>query len=388
MLARESGRLNAPLPFAALFMAGTGTQQIRPLRPRCGGRTFLRRFRHDLNLKNTRSPLPQRRTDAIASGIAAADHHDPFPCGGNGNGRNLAADHPVLSLQEFQSKMNSGKFTAGQTQIARFRRSDRQDHGIGTPCKVIRRNILSDTRPTDKPDPGLFHPFDPPFDHAFLQFKIRNAVTEQSARCGMSFVNGYLISEPIQLIRGGESRRSGTDHSDASAVALFRNKRLHPAVLTGGFDYLFLDLADHYRLSVNAVGAGTFTERRADTAGEFRKTAGRRKDLPCFPPLSGGGRGVEFRNHIAERTPRSVTERNSAFHTAGRLFMEFGTRQLAFDFAEIPTALVNGTVNIMYSLYHSDFSLFLNSSHRDGRRLRRPRVPCVRAPDGIRPETL
>ena len=89
----------------------------------------------------------------------------------------------------------------------------------------------------------------------------------------------------IQLLRGGQAGRSGSDDGDALPGARFGRLGLDPAFLPGAVDDRFFDQLDGDRRLVDAQHAGRFARRRADAPGKLREIIRGMQDANRFLPV-------------------------------------------------------------------------------------------------------
>jgi hypothetical protein len=92
----------------------------RPVRPGDALVLVLGRRRHDFELRDGFRALPERRADAVRTGVAAADHDDMLAFGENVRGvaERLGGDAAVLLRQEIHRKVDAVEVAAGDRQIA------------------------------------------------------------------------------------------------------------------------------------------------------------------------------------------------------------------------------------------------------------------------------
>ena len=72
-IANKSICIDAEYPLATFFVGRTCAKHQTPLRPRICIGSHFRRARHDLELRDRRSALTQRRAEAVGAGVAPAD---------------------------------------------------------------------------------------------------------------------------------------------------------------------------------------------------------------------------------------------------------------------------------------------------------------------------
>ncbi len=96
--------------------------------------------------------------------------------------------------------------------------------------QIINTDIHSYIGIAFKNDTFFFHQFNPSVNHPFFQFKIRNTITQQTARHIISFKNSYSMSCIIQLCSSSQSRRARTN-----TATFFPERRLGFLAFTNPF---------------------------------------------------------------------------------------------------------------------------------------------------------
>ncbi|EKE17158.1 MAG: hypothetical protein ACD_10C00594G0001 [uncultured bacterium] len=104
------------------------------------------------------------------------------------------------------------------------------------------------------------------------------------------------------------------------------------------------DRLDADRRCVNPQGAGRFTGRRADTAGEVREVVGRMQDFQRLFPVAAINQIVPVGNDVIHRTA-VIAERNAAIHAARTLCFGVIVRQGVNEFLVIFQTLLDRLVS-------------------------------------------
>ena len=97
-------------------------------------------------------------------------------------------------MQEIESEVNSFRLTTRDFQVSGVRCSDGEENVIEIAFDVFRRNIASDFRVADKLDSCLFKQGNASVDDGFVEFPVRDAVTEKAARLRTFFINGNGVT--------------------------------------------------------------------------------------------------------------------------------------------------------------------------------------------------
>src|SRR6516165_8927616 len=90
--------------------------------------------------------LAVRRSEAVSTGIAAANDYDALP--GREDSRltwdRIPGDTLVLLRQEIHREVNTIQFAAGNGQIARLFGSAGQENGVEVAPQILHRDVASD----------------------------------------------------------------------------------------------------------------------------------------------------------------------------------------------------------------------------------------------------
>ena len=92
--------------------------------------------------------------------------------------------------------MNSLEFTPGDGEIARDGRAGANHHRI-KPGKVLRLQIDADVDTGLKANAFILHQIKAAVQNPFLQFKIRDAVSEKPADPVGAFVNRHIVTDTV-----------------------------------------------------------------------------------------------------------------------------------------------------------------------------------------------
>ena len=225
-------------------------------------------------------------------------------------------------MQEIERKEDAFGFTARDFQVTSIRRTDGENDLVKILVDVFGRNVLADFGIADKLDASRFEKFHAAVDDGLVKFPVRNAITEQTANFRVLFVNSHRVTLAAERFGGKEARRTGTDDSGSLPVGFCR-REFHQALLEGGFNDELLNLAHHHRVIVHVAGTGRFAKRRADASREFREEGCLADDIVGAFQISGSNSRIEFGNQIAQRTTRTMTERNAARMATSRLVDDF-----------------------------------------------------------------
>src|SRR5690606_7967288 len=151
-----------------------------------------------------------------------------------------------------------------------------------------------------KPDPFRFHHADPPPDHRFFQFKIRNAISQQPTGFIVAFEDRHSMTGLVQLCCRGQSGRTTAHDSHFPSGPDYRWNWPYVSPFESFFRNTFLDVFDGHRRLVDTEDTCRLARCRADPSGKFGKIVGAGKDFISFLPVSPVHRIVEIRDYIAQ----------------------------------------------------------------------------------------
>ena len=267
--------------------------------------------------------------------------------------------------------MDAVELAAGHRQIARNGRSAGQHDGVELAPQLVDRHVDADVRARPEHHAFLAHQQQPPIEHALLQLELGNTVAQQPTDPIGALEDRGPMAGAVQLIGGGEARRTGPDHGDPSAGAPDGRARHHPALVERAIDDRQLDRLDRHRIVVDPEHARAFARRGTQPARELRKVVRRVQALEGRLPPVAIHEIIPVGNQVAQRTAL-MAERNPAIHAARRLVAQrrVGIRQV--DFAPVVDAL-----------HHRPHRRFLadDFDERGGlTHVRPPRPPARRTP--------
>src|SRR5205809_7316060 len=129
---------------------------------------------------------------------------------------------------------------------------------------------FADFAVTNKLDSFLLQDFDPAHHNLLLvELHIRDAIGEQAARSIGAFEDRDPMSGAVELGRGAEAGRPGTDDGGLFSSAYSWRFWSDPAFLPGLVDDGTLDVLDCDGRGVDAENTGAFARSRADSASEL-----------------------------------------------------------------------------------------------------------------------
>ena len=226
-------------------------------------------------------------------------------------------------------------------QIARPLRATAQQNGVEPVAQLVHCDVHADVGVRDEAHALRLHLAYPPVDEALLHFKVRYAVAQQSADPVVLLEHRDVMARAAELLRRGQSRRSGADHRDPLAGSKRRRLGQNPALLECPVDHGLFDLLDRDRRLVNAEHAGSLARRRADAPRELREVVGRVQDPHRLLPASAEDQIVPVGNDVVHRTP-GVAERHAAIHAARALIPDAVFRKRLVDFEPVIDSIRNG----------------------------------------------
>ena len=149
-------------------------------------------------------------------------------------------------------------------------------------------------------------------DLALVELHVRDAVHQQAAGAVVALEHGHEVTGPVQLRRGGETRRPGADHRDLLAGA----RRAAAAAATQPSSkprsmICALDVLDRDRRLVDAEHARALAGRRADAPGELREVVRHVQPLERLAPQPAVDEVVPLRDQVVDRAARGHAARSA-----------------------------------------------------------------------------
>src|SRR5207237_612744 len=114
-------------------------------------------------------------------------------------------------------KMYSLKIAAFNRKIARLLGSAGQKNRVVITAKLVPSDIYSDVDLGFEKDAFVLHLLNAAINQVLLKFEIGNAVCEKTADAVVFFKHRNGVTRAIELLRGGEARRTGADDRDLFA---------------------------------------------------------------------------------------------------------------------------------------------------------------------------
>ena len=300
---------NIPATFAAFVVCVACAQQVRPIRPRRRRRTSLRRLWHEFHLENALASFTNCFTHAVVTRIATANDQDFFALG-------IVlfwifAIRHFGTVQVIESEVNAFGFTARDFQVTSVRRTNSEERVIEIAVDVFSRNILADFGIANKLDASGFEESYAAVNHLLFELPVRNAVTQESTRLFVLFVNRHGKAFATERFGSKQARRTSANHGCGLSVR-FSRREAHPAFFEGGFDHELFDLTDHHSIVIQVTCAARFAKSRTNTSREFREECRLANDIVPLADIACGNRFVKFRNEVSKRATCAVAERHAA----------------------------------------------------------------------------
>ena len=337
----ESLGRHGELAIAAFFVRRRHAKDVRPRGPRVLRRARVGRALEQLELAHAARALAVCRAEAVRARIAAADDNHVLVTGADRlDGIPLA--RAILRRQVFHGEMDALQLAPRHAQVARQGRSSGQHDRIEVPLQLPRVHVDADVAAGGERNALVAQQREAALEPALLDLEFRNAVAQQSANPIGALENGDQMAGAIQLVGGGQPRRSRSDDGDALAGAGRRRMRDDPALVEGALDNRGLGGLDRHRCAVDGEDARAFARRRAQPAGEFREVVGRVQPIDRGAPAIPIHEVVPIRNQVAERAAL-MAERNAAVHASSRLIPQRGCFVRQIHLAPVAHARLDGT---------------------------------------------
>src|ERR1700730_11735970 len=107
----------------------------------------------------------------------------------------------------------------------------------------------------------------------------------------------------VELRSAGQPGRTGTDNGHSFSGTRSLGLRHYPSRLKPPVDDRQFDILDCNRRVVDAEDARTFTWRRTDAAGKFRKVVSLMQSVESLTPVPSINQIIPFGNQIVDGTP-------------------------------------------------------------------------------------
>src|SRR5665647_541743 len=187
-------------------------------------------------------------------------------------------------------------------------------------------------------------------DDPFVQFEIRDAVTQQTANFIILFENGHGMTCLVHKISDRKSGRSRANNGNFFTCPFLRDIGVNQVQVESMFDHGTLVLPDGNRLIMNGQHTGFFTRRRTYSSCKFREAVGFVQDIVSIIPVSTVNSIPPFRDVASYRTG-PVAKRYAAIHAPRRLAYPILVVQCLFNFAKITYPFTNWTISAHFSFY-------------------------------------
>ncbi len=319
-------------------MAVVDAEHAGPLRPRVVAGASAGRLRQELEVGDAARAVAHCGSHAVVTCVATADDDDVFAGDLGGDFRErvcassarcafcrCACKHRLrVRLQEIHGVLDVRQVAARDAQVARHGGADGVDDGIEIVRKVLGADVGADCAAADELDALGAHEVRAAHNNGFIELHVGDAVHEKAARAVGALVDGDAVAGLVELVGGGETRRSGADHGNGLARAQGGRLRADPALAEGAVDYAGLDgfYADGL-VSADIDDASFFTWRRAHAAGELGEIVGHEQAVQGVLPQAAVDHLVEFGDDVGHGAAGvGLAEGDAAVDAAGGLDLE------------------------------------------------------------------
>ena len=177
------------------------------------------------------------------------------------------------------------------------------------------------------------------------------------------------MTDTRQLLRGGQSCRTGPDDGHCLAGLLGRDLRLDPALGPTTVDDGVLNGFDAHRVAIEIHHAGGLARRGANAAGELGEVVGAVQHGQGVVPIVAEHQVVEVRDDVVDGAA-VVAKRRAAVHAARRLGFGLLGAQADDKLFVMFQALGHGFVALFDALKFHEASDFSHDVYVLGKRLR------------------
>ncbi|MFM1944679.1 MAG: hypothetical protein RI897_3661 [Verrucomicrobiota bacterium] len=336
------------------FLAVVDLEHLGPFGPGVILGAFLGRLGQDFELGERAAAVSEGGSDAVGSGISAADDEDIEVFGVDWWGAVFAVQDPLgIGGEELHGEVDALELTAGDRQVAGHGGTGAEDGGVELRLEVFGGQVFADLGIGDELDTFLLEEVDSAFDDLlFVEFHVRDAVHEQSSDPVGSFVDCDLVACLVELGSGGEAGGAGADDGDLFARAFGWRVRSDPAFVPATVHDGALDLFDGDWGAVESDRAGAFARGRADAAGELREVVGFVEAIEGFAPESPVDEVIPFGDEVidwaagghAADEGSGVAEGYATIHAACCLLAEVFFGQVAVELIPVADSFKSWTI--------------------------------------------
>ena len=278
---------------------------------------------------------------AVRTGVAAAENDHVASGGADGIRHPVPGHQPVLASQVLHGEVHALQIPPGNRKVSRRQRPDREDDRVEAPCERVEIEVLTDVDAGFKLDPFGAHLIETAVQPLLLHLEVGDAVAQQASRPVVPLEHGHRVTDPRELLGGGESGRSRSHHRHRVSGGGVAGRGRYPPFLPCVVDDLLLDLADGDRFAADVEHARFFAWRGTYAARELRKVVGGVKPLARLAPPRAGDEIVPVRNVVAQWASL-VAERDAAVDAARRLLAKRPRSQVALDLPPVPDPFLRG----------------------------------------------
>ncbi len=193
-----------------------------------------------------------------------------------------------------------------------------------------------------------FQLLDAAVNEVLFHFEIGNAITQQTARFCVLFINMNIMALARELLRGCHTRRASPDNRDRFAGFFSRWLGCNPAIFPALIDNRTFDGFDGYGAVVNVERARRFARCRADASGKFGEIIGRMQICQCRLPVIFIDQIVPVGDLVVDRTPIMAIG-HATIHAARRLVAQCVFAKRDDKFAEILNARFRCFVSAVFA---------------------------------------
>ena len=264
------------------FLAVIGLADSRPLRPRIGCCSLIRKLWHHLKLRYGFCALTDCCSDTVVSGITATDDDNMFALCINPALFLAGKDMLGGARQKIYRKIDSLCFSTLCLDITRIGCATGEDHTVVFLHQICCLNVFSDICVDNKLHALFFHNLLLAVNNPLLQLHVRNTVHQKASDMIISLIYRNGMTAAVKLIGCCQSGRTGTDDCNLFAGSSLWRLRPHQVVgITVLDDRILICLAGN-RCIVQTTGAGCLTECRAYSGGKLRKVICLTQHLQCL----------------------------------------------------------------------------------------------------------
>jgi len=324
--------------FDRFLVAIIDAKNSRPLRPGIVGCPRFGRLGEEFEIDELTATMADRGPNAVGTRIPTPDDDNILPGGTDEScSQIIPMDSSRVGGQKLHRWKNPAELPSGDRQIARFGAATGEEDCVKLRDQGLRVNVRTDILASQESDSFSRHFVDPALDDMLVEFHVRNAILEQPPDPIGALVDGDAMSDFVQLVGCGESRRTRTDDRDAFAGPCRWGSRNDPPFGPPPVDDRIFNILNRHRGTGDPEDASSFAGGRACSSGKLWKVIRFVESFEGVAPAPLIDHIVPFGDQVIDRTTAGrLTEGDATVHAPRPLFTERMFVRFGVDLFVIP----------------------------------------------------